>query len=62
MLKAVWYWGSDSSDINDLLEEEGRKPLCVSLPFAWGSVDDDSMFFLISWEGSLLGTLTGKNE
>jgi len=60
VLKAVWYWGSDSSD--DPLGEAGRTPLCVSLPFAWGSVDDDSMFILISWEGSILGTLTGINE
>jgi hypothetical protein len=61
VLKAVWYWDSDSSDINDPLGEAGRTPLSVSLPFAWGSVNGDCMFFLISWEGSILEALTGMN-
>jgi hypothetical protein len=55
MLEAAWYWGSDSSVINDPLEEQGHTPLYVGLPSTWGSVDGDLMFFPILEEGSFLG-------
>jgi len=45
MPKAAWYWGRDSSVINDPLGEPGRTPLYVGLPSAGGSVDSDLMFF-----------------
>ena len=41
VLKAAWHWGSDSSVVNDALEEPGRTPLYVGLTSAWGSVDGD---------------------
>ena len=44
MLKATWHWGSDSSVVNNPLEEPGRTALYVGLPFGWGSVNDDCMF------------------
>ena len=48
MQRAAWHWGRDSSVINDSLAEPGRIPLHVGLPFMWGSVDGDLMFFPIS--------------
>jgi len=53
--KAVWHWGSDSSVVNDHLEEPGRNPLYVGLPSAWGSVDSEYVFPLFM-EGFLLGS------
>ena len=55
VLEAAWHWGSDSSVVNDPLVEQGHTPLYVGLPYAWGSVDCDSMFSPISWDGSLTG-------
>jgi len=40
VLKAAWYWRSDSS-VNDLLGVPGCTPLYVGLPSLWGSVDGD---------------------
>jgi len=45
--RAAWHWVKDSSVVNDPLEEPGRTPLYVGLPSAWGSLDDDLMFFAI---------------
>jgi len=45
VLKAAWYWGSDSSVINNPLGEPGHT-LYVGLPSTWASVDGGSMFFL----------------
>jgi hypothetical protein len=44
VLKAAWYWGSDSSVINDPLGEPGRTTSYVGVPSAWGSVDSVYMF------------------
>ena len=46
--RAAWYWGRDSSAVNDSFGEPRRTPLYVGLPSAWGSVDSDLMFFPIS--------------
>ena len=59
---AVWQWGRDCSVLNDPHGEPGRTPLYVCLPPTWGSVDDDNIFPLFLWEGSLLGTPTDINE
>ena len=53
--RAVWHWGSDSSVINNPLEEPGCTLLYVGLLYAWGSMDGDC-FPRNLWEGSLLGT------
>jgi hypothetical protein len=53
--KAAWYWGSDSSVINDPLGEQGRTPFYVGLPSTCGSVDGDLMFFPILEEGFFFG-------
>ena len=45
VLKATWYWGSNSSVVNDPLGEAGRILLYVGLPTTRGSVDGDRMFF-----------------
>ena len=62
--KAPWHWGSNNSVVKDPLEEPGRTPLYVGLPSAWGSVDGDRMFSLLSWESYLTGGLweIGTNE
>jgi len=47
---AEMHWGSDNSVVKDLLEEPGRTQLYVGLLSAWGTVDGDRMFSLLSWE------------
>jgi len=49
VLRDAWHWGSDSSVINDPLEESCRTPFYVGLLSAWGSVDGDHMFSPILW-------------
>jgi hypothetical protein len=44
VLRAAWYWDSDSSVINDPLEEPGHTPFYVGLLFTWSSVDGDRSF------------------
>jgi hypothetical protein len=44
MPKSAWHWGSDSSDVNDPLGEQGHIPLYVSLPSSWGCLDSDYVF------------------
>ena len=55
MLKAAWYWGRDSSVLNDPLGEPGRTPLYVGLPSTWGSVDGDQIFSPFFVGGLLIG-------
>jgi len=63
MLKAAWNWGSDSSVLNNPLEEPGHTPLYVGLLSTWGSVGSDQMFFpIFLWEVSLLRIPTHINE
>ena len=62
MPKAAWHRGSNSSAVHDPLGEPGCTPLKVGLPFAWGTMDGDFMFFPISWEGSFLGALADINK
>jgi hypothetical protein len=58
VLKAAWYWGRDSSVVNDPLWEPGRTPQYVGLPSAWGSVDGDCVFPPFLGQDPELGTLT----
>jgi hypothetical protein len=44
VLKAAWYWGSDSGVINDPLGEQGHTPSYVGLLSMWGSVNGDLIF------------------
>jgi hypothetical protein len=44
--KTAWHWDRGSSVVNNCLGEPGHTPFCVGLPSAWGSLDDDLMFFL----------------
>jgi hypothetical protein len=65
VLKAAWLWGSDSSVVNDPLGEPGCTPLYVGLRSAWGSVDEDCMFFPHFVGGLLFGDsdrLEGMNK
>jgi len=55
VLKAAWYWGRDSSVLNDPLGEPGRTPLYVGLPSTWGSVDGDQIFSPFFVGGLLIG-------
>jgi len=45
--RAAWHWGRGNSVVNDPLGEPGCSLLYVGLPFAWGSMDSDLMFFPI---------------
>ena len=45
VLRAAWHWGTDSSVVNNRLEEPSRTALYVGLPSAWASVVGDLMFF-----------------
>lgn len=62
VLKAAWNWGSNSSVVNDPLEEAGHIPLCVGLPTAWGSVEGDIMFFPFHGRAPEMGTLPVMNK
>jgi len=53
--RTVWYWGSDSSVINDPLEDLGHTSLYAGLPSGWGSMDGDCMFSLHFVGGLLIG-------
>ena len=55
MLKAAWDWGRDCSVVKDPLGEQVRTPLYVGLPFAWGSVDSDRIFYPHFMGGLLFG-------
>jgi len=52
---AEMHWGSNNSVVKDLLEEPGHTQLHVGLLSAWGTVDGDRMFSLLSWESYLNG-------
>jgi len=62
VLKAAWHCGSDISVVNALLVEPGHTPLYVGLVSTRDSMGGDCMFSPISWEGSLVRTLTDINE
>jgi hypothetical protein len=55
MLKSAWYWGSDSSVINDPIVEPGCTPWYIGLPSTWGSLDDNCMFYPHFVGGLLFG-------
>jgi hypothetical protein len=59
VLKAACHWGSNCSVVNDPLGEPGHTPLYAGLLSMWGSMGDDQMFSLFSWEGSLTGDSDG---
>jgi hypothetical protein len=44
VLKAAWRWSSESSVVNDPLEEPEGTPLYVGIRSAWGSVDGEYTF------------------
>ena len=44
VLRAAWHLDSDSSVINDPLEEPGHTPFYVGLLSMWSSVDGDRSF------------------
>jgi hypothetical protein len=43
--RAAWHWGRNSSVVNYPLGEQACAPMYVGLPSAWGSVNNDLMFF-----------------
>jgi hypothetical protein len=44
VLKAAWYWGSDSSVVNNPLGKPGHTPLYIGLLSTWDSMNGDHMF------------------
>jgi len=59
VLKVAWYWGSDSSVINDPPGEPGCTPLYVGLPTTWGSVNSDQILSPFFVGGLLIGDYDG---
>ena len=59
VLKTARHWGSDSSAVNDPLEEPGHTLLYAGTLTVWGSADSDHMLSPFSCEGSLTGDSEG---
>jgi hypothetical protein len=62
LLTTAWYWGSDSSVINNPLGKPGHTPLYVGHSSASGSVDSDCMFPLHFIGGLLNWGIREMNE